>query len=129
MNKSKTPSETIDDLIASLPDWRGSMLKRIRQIFHEADPEIVEEWKYMGSPAWYKDGMIAVGNAFKTSVKIGFLYGASLPDPDKLFNDELAGNQRRAIKLNEGDHINEGSLKTLIRTAIEFNKAKKANKK
>lgn len=119
----------IDSLIAGLTDWRGSTLARIRQLFHEVDPNVVEEWKYMGSPCWYHDGLIAVGNAFNTSVKLGFLDGASLPDPDRLFNDELDGNQRRAIKYYEGDKINEKSLKTLIRSAIAHNQAKKATKK
>jgi hypothetical protein len=120
------PTEEIDKLIAGLNDWRGPVLARIRQLIHEADPKVVEEWKYMGSPCWYHDGMIAVGNAFKTSVKLGFLYGASLPDPDKLFNTELEGNQRRGIKFYEGDAINEESLKTLIRNAVTFNQSKKA---
>ena len=122
-------TEQIDSLIADLTDWRGPMLARIRQLFHEADPEVVEEWKYMGSPCWYHDGMMAVGNAFKTSVKLGFLDGASLPDPDNLFNDELGGNKRRAIKFYEGDSINEEALKTLIRATIAYNQAKKAAKK
>ena len=120
-----TPSEQIDKLIASLKDWRGPMLAKIRQVFQDADPQIVEEWKYMGSPSWYHDGMIAVGDAFKTSVKLGFLYGASLPDPENIFNDELKGNQRRAIKFFEGDKINEESLKTLIKSAIVHNQNKK----
>lgn len=124
-----TPTEKIDNLIAGLTDWRGSTLTRLRQLIHEADPEVVEEWKYMGSPCWYHDGMMAVGNAFKSSVKLGFLDGASLPDPDNIFNDELGGNQRRAIKLYEGDSINEEALKALIRSAITHNKAKKAAKK
>jgi hypothetical protein len=123
------PSEEIDNLIAGLTDWRGAVMAKIRQLFHEADPEVVEEWKYMGSPCWYHDGMLAVGNAFKTSVKLGFLNGAALPDPDGLFNDELKGNQRRAIKLYEGDAINEEGLKTLIRSAIAHNQAKQAAKK
>lgn len=120
-----TPSEKIDNLIASLSDWRGPMLKRIREIFHEADSEIIEDWKYMGTPTFYRDGMIAIADAYKTSVKIGFLYGASLPDPEKIFNDELKGNQRRAIKLFEGDKLNEKALKGLIRSAIKFNQDKK----
>ncbi len=123
------PTEKIDSLIAGLTDWRGPALARLRQLFHEADPEVVEEWKWMGSPVWSHDGIIAVGMAFNTSVKLGFLYGASLPDPDNIFNDELAGNQRRAIKYFEGDRINEESLKTLIRSAIAYNQAKKAAKK
>ena len=122
------PTETIDGLIAGLNDWRGPMLARIRQLIHEADPEVVEEWKYMGSPCWSHDGLMAVGNAFKTTVKLGFLDGAALPDPDKLFNDELEGNKRRAIKFNERDEINEESLKTLIRAAVAHNQAKRARK-
>ena len=120
-----TPTEKIDNLIASLPDWRGPMLKRIREIFHEADSKIIEDWKYMGTPTFYLDGMIAIADAYKTSVKIGFLYGASLPDPSGIFNDELKGNQRRAIKLYEGDKLNEKALLVLIREAIKFNQAKK----
>jgi hypothetical protein len=123
------PTEEIDNLIAGLTDWRGPMLARLRQLFHEVDPEVVEEWKWMGSPCWSHDGLMAVGMAFKTSVKLGFLDGASLPDPDKIFNDELEGNKRRAIKFNEGDTINEESLKILIRSAIAHNQAKKATKK
>ncbi len=124
-----TPSEKIDSLIAGLTDWRGPALARLRQLFHEADPEVVEEWKWMGSPCWYHDGLIAVGNAFKTKVSLSFLYGASLPDPDNIFNAELKGNQRRAIEFHAGDTINEESLKTLIRVAITYNQAKKATKK
>ncbi len=123
------PTEEIDSLIAGLTDWRGPMLTRLRQLIHEADPEVVEEWKYMGAPVWSHDGCIAVGGAFKTAIKLGFLYGASLPDPDKLFNDELSGKQRRAIKFYEGDSINEESLKTLIRSAVAHNQTKKAKKK
>lgn len=119
------PSKKIDKLIGSLKDWRGPMLKQIREIFHEADSDIIEDWKYMGTPTFYCDGMIAIADAYKTSVKIGFLYGASLPDPDKLFNDELAGNQRRAIKLYEGNKLNEKALKKMIQSAIAFNRAKK----
>jgi hypothetical protein len=123
------PTEEIDSYIAGLADWRGPMLARIRQLFHEADPDVVEEWKYMGSPCWYHDGLMAVGNAFKTTVKLGFLDGASLPDPDGLFNDELGGNKRRAIKFTEGDTVNEESLKTLIRSAVAHNQAKAARRK
>ena len=123
------PSEKIDSLIAGLNDWRGPTLARLRQLFHEVDPEVVEEWKWMGSPVWSHDGIIAVGIPFKTSVKLGFLYGASLPDPDNIFNAELEGNQRRAIKYYEGDTINEESLKALIRSAIAHNQAKKTAKK
>ena len=128
-NAEAPPSKLIDARIKELAGWRGETLARIRVLIKEADPEVVEEWKYMGSPCWYHDGLIAVGNAFKTSVKLGFLYGASLPDPDNIFNDELKGNQRRAIKYYAGDTINEESLKTLIRTAVSLNKAKPAKNK
>jgi len=124
-----TPSEKIDSLIAGLTDWRGPTLARLRQLFHDADPEVVEEWKWMGSPVWSHDGIIAVGIALKTSVKLGFLYGANLPDPDNIFNTELEGNQRRGIKYYEGDRINEEPLKVLIRSAITYNQAKKATRK
>ncbi len=121
-------TEEIDSLISGLSDWRGPMLARLRQLFHEADPEVVEDWKYMGSPCWYHDGLLAVGNAFKTKVTLGFLYGASLPDSDNIFNAELKGNQRRAVEFHEGDRINEESLKSLIRSAVARNQAKKASK-
>lgn len=124
-----TPSDQIDALVASLDDWRGPTLARLRQLFHEVDPEVVEEWKYMGSPAWYRDGMVAVGVPFKSSVKLGFLHGAALPDPQGLFNTELEGNQRRGIKYFEGDRIDSDALKTLIAAAIAFNMAKKAARK
>jgi hypothetical protein len=119
-----TGSEHIDLMIANLKDWRGPLLSRLRELIHEADPDVTEEWKYMGAPCWYHDGMLAVGNAFKTSVKLGFLYGASLPDPDTIFNDELAGNQRRAIKWFEGDTINEAALRAMIQSAVAYNKSK-----
>jgi hypothetical protein len=119
------PSDKIDGLIDSLADWRGPMLARLRQIFHEVDPEVAETWKWMGTPVWEHDGIIAAGMAFKTSIKLGFLYGASLPDPDNLFNTELEGNQRRGIKYFKGDAINEAALKTLIRAGITYNQAKK----
>ena len=120
------PTEQIDNMIASLKDWRGPMLAKFRKLIHEADPEVKEEWKYMGSPCWYHNGsLIAVGDAFKTSVKIGFLYGASLPDPNKVFNDELNGNQRRAIKLSEGDTFNEETFKELYKAAVRHSQEKK----
>lgn len=124
-----TPGEEIDAYISGLTDWRGARLARLREIFHEVDPDVVEEWKWMGSPVWEHDGIMAVGMAFTTSVKLGFMYGASLPDPHGIFNDELAGNQRRAIKLGEGDTVDEGALKNLIRAAIARNTEKRATKK
>jgi hypothetical protein len=123
-----SPGKHIDELIAGLADWRGPMLSRIREIFHEADPEVTEEWKWMGSPVWEHDGILAVGMPFKTSVKLGFMYGASLPDPEGIFNDELEGNQRRAIKFYEGDAINEAALKQMVRAAITFNQNRKTGK-
>jgi hypothetical protein len=118
------PSVEIDNLIAQNPDWRGATLAELRKIILEVDPEIVEEWKYMGAPVWSLNGIICVGNIFKNKVKLGFMNGAALGDPDKLFNGELAGNQRRAIEFSEGDRIEEGSLKTLVRAAISYNQAK-----
>jgi hypothetical protein len=114
-------SERIDQLIAGLKDWRGKTLAGIRKAILEADPEIIEEWKWMGSPVWSRDGMIAVGNAHKDKVKLTFSHGASLPDPDKLFNAGLGGNAWRAIDLFEGDKINMRALKNLVRAAIEYN--------
>ena len=111
-------SELIDDYIASLTDWRGVTLSSIRKIIHDADPEIVEEWKWRGTPIWSHDGIICLAKAFKNKVKLTFFEGASLPDPDKFFNAELEGKQWRALDLYEGDQINENSLKTLIRAAV-----------
>jgi hypothetical protein len=119
-----TPSERIDQMIAGITDWRGKTFASMRKTILAADPEITEEWKWMGSPVWERDGIIAVGNAHKGKVKLTFMYGASLPDPDKLFNAGLEGNARRAIDFLEGDKINERALKTLIRAAIAFNQAK-----
>jgi hypothetical protein len=129
MQKNPTnPSETIDRLIAELTDWRGKTLAGVRKTILSADPEIVEEWKWMGSPVWSRDGMIAVGNAHKDKVKLTFSHGASLADPDKLFNAGLGGGVWRAIDLLEGDKIEEGALKNLVRAAIEFNQAKSKKK-
>src|SRR5215472_5734673 len=118
------PSECIDKLIARLTDWRGKTLADVRKCILEADREIIEEWKWMGSPVWSRDGMIAVGNAHKDKVKLTFSDGASLPDPDKLFNAGLDGNKWRAIDLSEGDTINERALKNLVRADIEHNQIK-----
>jgi len=118
------PSEQIDQLITGLTDWRGKMLANLRKIIHEADPEIIEEWKWMGSPCWSHDGLICVANAHKDKVKLTFSQGASLPDPDKIFNTSLEGNRWRAIDLYEGDKIKESALKILIRSAVAHNLAK-----
>jgi hypothetical protein len=125
------PSGEIDKLIAAIPDWRSKTFARVRKIIRAADPEIVEEFKWMGSPVWSRDGIIAVGNAFKGRVNLTFAYGASLPDPDKLFNAGFEGNARRVINIFENDEINERALKTLVRAAIKHNQAnlKKNQKK
>jgi hypothetical protein len=118
------PSERIDLLIESLTDWRGKTLASIRKSILEADREIIEEWKWMGSPVWSRDGIIAVGNAHKDKVKLTFAHGAKLPDRDKLFNAGLGGNAWRAIDLFEGDKVNERALGNLIRDAVAFNQIK-----
>jgi len=122
------PSERIDQLIAGLTDWRGKTLAGIRRTILEADREIIEEWKWMGSPVWSRDGIIAVGNAHKEKVKLTFAHGAKLEDPDKLFNAGLDGNAYRAIDLFEGDNINERALKNLVRAAIDYNQTKSKKK-
>jgi len=122
------PSERIDRMIAELTDWRGKTFASIRKAILEADREIIEEWKWMGSPVWSRDGIIAVANPHKGKVKVTFDYGARLPDPDKLFNAGLDGNQRRAIDFFEGDKINERALKALVRAAVDFNRSKSKKK-
>jgi hypothetical protein len=118
------PSERIDQLIAKLTDWRGETFAGIRKSIREADQEIIEEWKWMGTPVWSHDGMIAIANAHKGKVKLTFSHGASLPDPDKLFNAGLEGKVWRAIDLFEGDKINERALKNLVRAAVDYNQLK-----
>ncbi|MER9299115.1 DUF1801 domain-containing protein [Mesorhizobium sp. M0621] len=122
------PSEQIDQLIAGLKDWRGETLAGIRKTILAADPDIVEEWKWMGSPVWCLDGNIVVGNAHKDKVKLTFSHGASLPDPDKLFNNGFGGKVWRAIDILEGDKLDEGALKDLVRAAIDYNQAKRKQK-
>ncbi len=118
------PSERIDQLIEALPDWRAKTLAGVRKSILAADREIVEEWKWMGSPVWSRDGMIAVANAHKDKVKLTFSHGASLPDPDSLFNAGLGGNMWRAIDFFEGDKVNGRALKNLVRAAVEYNQIK-----
>ncbi len=118
------PSERIDELIAKLTDWRGKTLGSIRKTILETDGEIIEEWKWMGSPAWSHDGIIAVATALKDKMKLTFSHGASLPDPEKLFNAGLEGKAWRAIDFFEGDKINERALKNLVRAAVDYNQAK-----
>src|SRR5580692_1746378 len=124
----ESASATIDNLIGKLTDWRGKTLASIRKSIRAADPEIIEEWKWMGSPVWSRDGMIAVGNAHKDKVKLTFSHGASLPDPDRLFNNGLDGKVWRAIDLFEGDKIDGRALKNLVRAAIDYNQAKSKKK-
>ena len=121
-------SEQIDQLIARTADWRGQTLASIRKTILAADKEIVEEWKWMGSPVWSRDGIVAVGNPHKGKVKLTFMYGAKLTDPDKLFNAGFEGNERRAIDFFEGDKVNARALKDLIRAAVDYNQAKKSKK-
>lgn len=118
------PSERIDALIAGIADWRGKTFAAVRKTILEADKAIIEEWKWMGSPVWSRDGIIAVANAHKGKVKLTFMYGAKLADPDKLFNAGLEGNARRAIDFLEGDKVNAKALKQLIRAAIEYNQSR-----
>ncbi|MCM8730334.1 DUF1801 domain-containing protein [Hephaestia sp. GCM10023244] len=116
-----SPSQLIDDRIASLADWRGDMLARLRALIHAADPDIVEEWKWRGVPVWYHDGMICTGETYKSHVKMTFAKGAALDDPAGLFNASLDGNVRRAIDLHEGDPIDEAALMALVRAAVALN--------
>jgi hypothetical protein len=118
------PSKRIDELIAGLTDWRAKTLASLRKSILEADRKIIEEWKWMGSPVWSRDGIIAVGNAHKDKVKLTFAHGASLPDPDKLFNAGFGGKVWRAIDLFEGDKINERALKNLVLAAVGYNQIK-----
>jgi hypothetical protein len=122
------PSERIDQMLDELGDWRGRMLAAIRKTFLAADRGIVEEWKWMGSPCWSCDGMIAVGNAHKDKVKLTFSSGARLPDPDRLFNAGLDGGAWRAIDLREGDKIDLRALRDLVRAAIEHNRGRSRSK-
>jgi hypothetical protein len=123
--KSKSPSQLIDARIKELGDWRGKMLSRLRTLVKEADPDVVEEWKWRGVPVWYHDGMICTGETYKNAVKMTFAKGASLEDPSGLFNSSLEGNTRRAIDFHEGDTIDNRALKALIRAAVALNSAQK----
>jgi len=122
--KSKSPSELIDARIKELGDWRGKMLSRLRTLVKEADPEVVEEWKWRGVPVWSHDGLICTGETYKSVVKMTFAKGAALKDPSRLFNSSLDGNTRRAIDFREGEKIDEEALKTLVRAAVTLNKSK-----
>jgi len=119
--EGQSASKLIDERITELGDWRGETLKRMRKLIKEADPEVVEEWKWMGTPTWSHDGIICTGESYKSVVKLTFAKGASLSDPAKLFNSSLDGNARRAIDIHEGEKVDADAFKTLIRAAVAFN--------
>jgi hypothetical protein len=121
--KVESPSRLIDARIKELDDWRGKTLSRVRALIKQADPEVVEEWKWRGVPVWSHDGIICTGETYKNIVKLTFAKGASLKDPSKLFNSSLEGNVRRAIDIHEGDELDEDAFKTLIRAAAALNKS------
>jgi len=122
--KGKSPSRLIDARIKELDDWRGKTLAHVRALIKQADPEVIEEWKWRGVPVWSHDGMICTGETYKRVVKLTFANGAALEDPSGLFNSSLEGNVRRAIDFSEGDQINERALKNLIRAAVDHNQSK-----
>ena len=121
--KGESPSRLIDARIKELDDWRGEMLSHVRALIKQADPEVIEEWKWRGVPVWSHDGIICTGETYKSIVKLTFSNGASLKDPSGLFNSSLDGNARRAIDLHEGDEIDEDAFKTLIRAAAALNRS------
>ncbi|MGY4398516.1 hypothetical protein ACVWZA_003724 [Sphingomonas sp. UYAg733] len=121
--EERSPSAMIDKRIGELGDWRGEMLARLRGLIKQADPEMVEEWKWRGVPVWYHDGMVCTGETYKAAVKMTFAKGAALDDPSRLLNSSLDGNTRRAIDFHEGDEIDEEALKALVRAAVTLNVA------
>lgn len=123
--QEKSPSQLITERIAELGDWRGEMLAHVRKLIKEAEPAVIEEWKWRGVPVWSHNGIICTGESYKAVVKLTFAKGASIDDPKGIFNSSLEGNTRRAIDLHEGDKINESALKDLIRSAVKLNSAKK----
>ena len=120
----ESPSKLIDARIEELGDWRGRTLAHVRALIHQADPEVVEEWKWRGVPVWSDAGIICTGETYKSVVKLTFAKGAALPDPSSLFNSSLEGNVRRAIDIPEGGQLNEAAFKTLIRAAVDLNRSK-----
>ena len=127
--QSHSASELISKRIAALGDWRGKTLAKVRQIIHQADPEILEEWKWMGTPVWSHGGLVCTGETYRNIVKMTFAKGAALKDPSRLFNSSLGGNVRRAIDIHEGDTIDEAALKNLIRAAVALNLTTKSKPK
>ncbi|AID31550.1 hypothetical protein ACVILI_005328 [Mesorhizobium sp. USDA 4775] len=122
--ESKSASELIDGRIKELVDWRGDMLAQLRALIHQADPDVIETWKWRGVPVWEHDGMICTGETYKSIVKLTFAKGAALPDPARLFNSSLDGNTRRAIDFQKGEEVNEEALKALVRAAVALNTSK-----
>ena len=122
---SQSPSELISKRIAELGDWRGETLSRIRTLIKEAEPRVVEEWKWMGTPVWARDGIICTGESYKNVVKLTFIKGASLKDPARLFNASLEGTARRAIDIHEGDEVDASAFKALVREAVALNQSGK----
>ena len=122
---SADASKLIDGRIAELADWRGETLSRMRKLIHDADPDVVEEWKWMGTPIFSHDGIICTGETYKSVVKLTFAKGASLPDPAKLFNSSLDGNVRRAIDIREGEKVDANAFKALVRAAVELNSSRR----
>jgi hypothetical protein len=123
-NQGQSASKLISQRIAELGDWRGKTLGRMRKLIKEADPDVVEEWKWMGTPVWEHDGIICTGESYKDKIKLTFARGASLKDPARLFNSSLDGNVRRAIDIHEGEEVDGSAFKTLVRQAVALNKAK-----
>jgi hypothetical protein len=126
LNQVESASKLISKRIAELGDWRGETLRKMRKLIKDADPDVVEEWKWMGTPVWSHDGIICTGESYKKVVKLTFAKGASLKDPTRLFNSSLDGNVRRAIDIHEGEKLNESAFKALIRQAAAFNLAGKS---
>ena len=127
-SQETSASELISKRIADLGDWRGDTLARMRKLIKDADPEVVEEWKWMGTPVWSHDGIICTGESYKNHVKLTFAKGASLKDPARLFNSSLEGNVRRAIDIHEGERVDESAFKTLVRQAVAFNGTSKSKR-
>jgi hypothetical protein len=128
-SQAQSASELISKRIAELGDWRGETLSRMRKLIKEADPDVVEEWKWMGTPVWWHDGIICTGESYRSVVKLTFLKGASLTDPARLFNSSLDGNARRAIDIHEGEKIDEGAFKSLVQAAVAANTSAGSSKR
>jgi hypothetical protein len=125
-SRTATPTELISRKIVELGGWRGEILSRIRKLIKEADPDVIEEWKWMGTPVWSHDGILCTGESYKEVVKLTFAKGASLKDPARLFNSSLDGNTRRAIDIHEGEEVDGPAFKALVRQAVVFNRSKKS---